>query len=117
MGIFIEQYEAVKHTNPHHFIMGAQSSLPADAGGNPWDRSWVYNHGNLITDLLNNVILESTGVLHKSRIYEMSSNKTFREILGFLIVRDNLHQNAFLQKLSKHLALNGANFSLCLTMI
>src|SRR5690348_5537912 len=40
--------EAIKHANPHHFIMGAQSSLPVDAGGNPWNGSWVYNHGNLI---------------------------------------------------------------------
>lgn len=91
--------EAVKHANPHHFIMGAQSSLPVDAGGNPWNGSWVYSHGNLIGDMLSNVLLESTGVLQKTRIYEMSSNKTFRETLGFLIVRDNAHQNAFAKAL------------------
>lgn len=91
--------EAVKHANPHHFIMGAQSSLPVDAGGNPWNGSWVYSHGNLISDMLNNVVLESTGVLQKTRIYEMSSNQTFRETLGFLIVRDNAHQNAFAKAL------------------
>ncbi|PWW05109.1 Mn-containing catalase [Paenibacillus cellulosilyticus] len=91
--------EAVKHANPHHFIVGAQSSLPVDAGGNPWNGSWVYNHGNLIADMLNNVVLESTGVLQKTRIYEMSSNKTLRETLGFLIVRDNAHQNAFAKAL------------------
>lgn len=91
--------EAVKHANPHHFIVGAQSSLPVDAGGNPWNGSWVYAHGNLIADMLNNVVLESTGVLQKTRIYEMSSNKTLRETLGFLIVRDNAHQNAFAKAL------------------
>lgn len=91
--------EAVKNANPHHFIMGAQSSLPVDAGGNPWNGSWVYCHGNLVADLLNNVVLESTGVLQKSRIYEMSSNKALRETLGFLIVRDNAHQNAFAKAL------------------
>ena len=57
--------EAVKHANPHHFIVGAQSSLPVDATGNPWNGSWVYSHGNLISDLLDNVVLESTGVLQK----------------------------------------------------
>lgn len=93
--------EAVKHANPHHFIMGAKSSLPVDAGGNPWNGSWVYSHGNLIADMLNNVVLESTGVLQKTRIYEMSSNKAFRETLGFLIVRDNAHQNAFAKALEK----------------
>ncbi|MFX3636389.1 MAG: manganese catalase family protein [Candidatus Pristimantibacillus sp.] len=91
--------EAIKFANPHHYIMGAKSSLPVDAGGNPWDGSWVYSHGNLISDLLNNVVLESTGVLQKTRIYEMSSNKSLRETLGFLIVRDNAHQNAFAKAL------------------
>lgn len=93
--------EAIKHANPHHFIMAAQSSLPVDAGGNPWNGSWVYNHGNLISDMLNNVILESTGVLQKTRIYEMSSNQTFRETLAFLIVRDNAHQNVFAKALEE----------------
>jgi Mn-containing catalase len=44
-------------------------------------------------------VLESTGVLQKTRIYEMSSNQTFRETLAFLIVRDNAHQNAFAKAL------------------
>lgn len=91
--------DAVKDANPHHFIIGAQASLPVDAAGNPWNGSWVYSHGNLIADLLNNLVLESTGVLQKTRIYEMSSNKTFRETLAFLIVRDNAHQNAFAKAL------------------
>jgi Mn-containing catalase len=91
--------EAIKHANPHHFIMGAQSSLPVDAAGNPWNGNYVYSHGNLISDLLDNVVLESTGVLQKTRIYEMNSNKTFRETLAFLIVRDNAHQNAFAKAL------------------
>lgn len=92
-------YEPVMHANPHHYIMGAQSSLPVDAAGNPWNGNYVYSHGNLVADLLNNVMLESTGVLQKTRIYEMSTNKTLRETLGFLIVRDNAHQNAFAKAL------------------
>jgi len=91
--------DSVRHANPHHFIVGAQSSLPVDAAGLPWQGNYVYNHGNLITDLLDNLVLESTGVLQKSRIYEMSTNKTFRETLAFLIVRDNAHQNAFAKAL------------------
>ncbi|TYP79759.1 manganese catalase family protein [Paenibacillus methanolicus] len=93
--------ESVKHANPHHFIVGAQSSLPVDAAGLPWQGSYVYAHGNLIADLMDNLVLESTGVLQKSRIYEMSSNKAFRETLAFLIVRDNAHQNAFAKALEK----------------
>ncbi|WP_276354444.1 manganese catalase family protein [Cohnella caldifontis] len=93
--------DAVRHANPHHYIVGAQSSLPVDASGVPWNGNYVYSHGNLISDLLDNVVLESTGVLQKSRIYEMSANRTFRETLGFLIVRDNAHQNAFAKALEK----------------
>jgi Mn-containing catalase len=33
--------EAIKHANPHHYIMGAQSSLPVDAAGNPWLGNYV----------------------------------------------------------------------------
>ena len=91
--------DTVRHANPHHYIIVAQASLPVDASGNPWNGSWVYSHGNLISDLLDNLVLESTGVLQKTRIYEMSSNQTFRETLAFLIVRDNAHQNAFAKAL------------------
>ncbi|WP_044640627.1 manganese catalase family protein [Risungbinella massiliensis] len=98
-GTTVPLREAAREANPHHYIIGAQSSLPFDAAQNPWNGSWVYSHGNLISDLLDNLVLESTGVLQKSRIYEMSSNKTFRETLAFLIVRDNAHQNAFAKAL------------------
>ncbi len=90
---------AATSPNPHHYIIGAQSSLPVDAAGNPWNGSWVYSHGNLISDLLDNLVLEATGTLQKTRLYEMSTNKTFRETLAFLIVRDNAHQNAFAKAL------------------
>jgi Mn-containing catalase len=76
----------------------------------------IYNHGNLISDLLDNLVLESTGVLQKTRIYKMSSNKTFRETLAFLIVRDNAHQNAFAKALET-LGVVGKNYFQCQIMI
>lgn len=91
--------EAMGRGNVHHYLIGAQSALPVDAAGNPWNGSWVYSSGNLIADLLDNLNLESTGRLQKCRIYEMSPNKTLRETLGFLIVRDSAHQNAFAKAL------------------
>ncbi|KGE17698.1 manganese catalase family protein [Paenibacillus wynnii] len=83
----------------YHYIIGAQSSLPVDSSGNPWNGSWVYDHGNLVSNLLDNLVLEATGTLQKSRIYEMSANKTMRETLAFLMVRDNAHQNAYAKAL------------------
>lgn len=90
---------AKEQKNPHHFIMGAQSALPVDAAGNPWSGSYVHNHGNLVLDLMDNLVLEATGRLQKSRIYQMSKNKTLRSTISFLIVRDGAHQMAFAKAL------------------
>lgn len=90
---------AKEQQNPQHFIVGAQGALPVDAANNPWNGSWVHSHGNLVLDLMDNLVLESTGRLQKCRIYQMSSNKTLRATVAFLIVRDEAHQNAFAKAL------------------
>ena len=68
--------------NIHHFLVGAQGALPVDAVGNPWSGSYVYNSGNLVLDLLYNLMLESTGRLQKCRIYEMTDNKAARSTIA-----------------------------------
>lgn len=98
---------AKEQQNPHHFIVGAQGALPVDAAGNPWMGSYVHNHGNLVLDLMDNLVLEATGRLQKCRIYQMSSNKTLRATVAFLIVRDEAHQAAF----AKALETLGVNWS------
>lgn len=70
-----------------------------DAAGNPWLGSYVYNSGNLVLDLLYNLMLESTGRLQKCRIYEMTANKAARSTIAYLIVRDQAHENAFAKAL------------------
>ena len=90
---------AKEQKNPHHFIVGAQGALPVDAAGNPWSGSYVHSHGNLVLDLMDNLVLEATGRLQKCRIYQMSSNKTLRATVSFLIVRDEAHQAAFAKAL------------------
>ena len=90
---------AKEQQNPHHYIVGAQASLPVDAAGNPWNGSWVHDHGNLVLNLLDNLVVEATGRLQKCRIYEMSDNKTLRATVSFLIVRDEAHQAAFAKAL------------------
>src|SRR5688500_9286306 len=85
--------------NSQHFIVGAQGALPVDASGNPWNGSWVHSHGNLVLDLMDNLVLEATGRLQKCRIYQMSDNKALRATVSFLIVRDEAHQNAFAKAL------------------
>lgn len=90
---------AKEQMNPHQFIVGAQGALPVDAAGNPWSGSYVHCNGNLVLDLLDNLVLESTGRLQKCRIYQMSENKTFRATVAFLIARDEAHEMAFAKAL------------------
>jgi Mn-containing catalase len=90
---------ALDHSNIHHYLVGAQGALPVDAVGNPWSGSYVYNSGNLVLDLIYNLMLESTGRLQKCRIYEMTDNKTARSTLSYLIVRDQAHENAYAKAL------------------
>jgi Mn-containing catalase len=90
---------AKEQKNPHHFIVGAQGALPVDAAGNPWSGSYVHCNGNLVLDLLDNLVLESTGRLQKCRIYQMSANKTLRATVAFLIARDEAHEMAFAKAL------------------
>lgn len=90
---------AMSESNIHHYLVGAQGALPVDAAGNPWSGSYVYNSGNLTLDLLYNLMLESTGRLQKCRLYEMTSNKTARSTISYLIVRDQAHENAFAKAL------------------
>jgi Mn-containing catalase len=85
--------------NIHHYLVGAQGALPVDSVGNPWSGSYVYNSGNLVLDLLYNLMLESTGRLQKCRIYEMTDNKTARSTIAYLIVRDQAHENAYAKAL------------------
>jgi Mn-containing catalase len=90
---------ALDTSNIHHYLVGAQGALPVDAAGNPWSGSYVYNSGNLVLDLLYNLMLESTGRLQKCRIYEMTENKTARSTIAYLIVRDQAHENAYAKAL------------------
>ncbi|MCT9821397.1 manganese catalase family protein [Microbacterium sp. W1N] len=85
--------------NIHHYLVGAQGALPVDAVGNPWSGSYVYNSGNLVLDLLYNLMLESTGRLQKCRLYEMTDNKAARSTISYLIVRDQAHENAYAKAL------------------
>jgi len=90
---------ALSEGNIHHYLVGAQGALPVDAVGNPWSGSYVYNSGNLVLDLLYNLMLESTGRLQKCRLYEMTANKTARSTISYLLVRDQAHENAYAKAL------------------
>jgi Mn-containing catalase len=90
---------ALESPNIHHFLVAGQSSRPVDAAGNAWSATYVYDSGNLVLNMLYNLILEATGRLQKCRLYEMSNNKAYRATVSYLIVRDLAHEKVFAKAL------------------
>jgi manganese catalase len=90
---------ALDSPNIHHFLVAAQSARPVDAAGNPWSASYIYDSGNLVLNMLYDLMLEATGRLQKCRLYEMSNNKAFRATVSYLIVRDLVHEKVFAKAL------------------
>src|SRR6187200_538913 len=90
---------ALESPNIHHFLVAGQSCRPVDAAGNPWSASYVYDSGNLVLNMIYNLMLEATGRLQKCRLYEMSENKAFRSTVTYLIVRDLVHEKVFAKAL------------------
>jgi Mn-containing catalase len=90
---------ALDSPNIHHFLVAGQSSRPVDAAGNPWSATYVYDSGNLVLNMIYNLMLEATGRLQKCRLYEMSNNKAYRATVSYLIVRDLAHEKVFAKAL------------------
>src|SRR5919107_2223525 len=90
---------ALDSPNIHHFLVAGQSSRPVDAAGNPWTATYIYDSGNLVLNMLYNLMLEATGRLQKCRLYEMSDDKAYRATVSYLIVRDLAHEKVFAKAL------------------
>src|SRR3954453_10834313 len=90
---------ALDSPNIHHFLVAGQSARPVDAAGNPRSASYVYDSGNLVLNMIYNLMLEATGRLQKCRLYQMSNNKAYRATVSYLIVRDLAHEKVFAKSL------------------
>ncbi len=86
--------------NPDHFLNFGLGTIPGGAGGHPWSGDYIFNSGNLKLDLLHNFFLESGARMGKIRVYEMTDNPVAREMIGYLIVRGGVHQEAYAKALS-----------------
>jgi Mn-containing catalase len=91
--------EGTNKRNSYFFIATAQTSLPGDSMGNPWNGSYVFNSGNLVLDLLHNFFLECGARNQKMRVYEMSDHPVAREMVGYLLVRGGVHILAYAKAL------------------
>jgi Mn-containing catalase len=81
--------------NTRHFIASGQTALPMDSMGDFWSGSNVFSSGNLKLDLLHNFFLECGARANKMRAYEMVSDPTAREMVGYLLVRGGVHVVAY----------------------
>jgi Mn-containing catalase len=82
-----------------HYIAAAQTALPVDSRGMPWNGDYVFSSGNLILDLLHNFFLENGARTQKLRVYEMTDNPAARTMLGYLFVRGGVHAMAYAKAL------------------
>ncbi|WP_068777247.1 manganese catalase family protein [Paenibacillus sp. FJAT-26967] len=91
--------DAVDKRNTQQFIATAQTAMPADSMGKPWNGDYVFSSGNLILDLLHNFFLECGARTHKMRVYEMTDHPVAREMIGYLLVRGGVHVVAYAKAL------------------
>src|SRR5918997_962909 len=85
---------------PDHLLNLGMGTIPGGAGGANWTGDYVFNSGNLKLDLLHNFFLESGARMGKIRVYEATQNPVAREMIGYLIVRGGVHQEAYAKALS-----------------
>lgn len=82
--------------NPHHAIVSGLGAMPESSTGVPWNAGYIVASGNLLADMRANVNAESQGRLQVARLYEMTDDKGVKDMLGFLLARDTMHQNQWI---------------------
>ncbi|WP_128255470.1 manganese catalase family protein [Falsirhodobacter deserti] len=82
--------------NPQHAIVTGLGAAPTDSNGYPWNSRYTIASGNLMADFRFNVTAESQGRLQVCRLYNLTEDKGVRDMLGFMIARDTMHQNQWL---------------------
>jgi len=87
--------------DPRHVLSAGLAAMPVDSNGNPFNGSWVVATGNLGSDMLANVHAEASGRLLATRLWEMTDDPGMKEMLGFLIARDTMHQNQWMAVLEE----------------
>jgi Mn-containing catalase len=105
-----EQEEAAKNPiilaamggmNPQHAIVGGLGAKPDDSQGYPWNARYTIASGNLLADFRANLNAESQGRLQAVRLFEMTEDRGVKDMLSFLIARDNMHQQQWLAAISE----------------
>jgi Mn-containing catalase len=83
-------------TDIQHAIVAGAGARAVDSMGNPWSGSYLTASGNLLADFTANANAEMQGRVQVARLYHMTDDAGVRDLLGFLIARDTMHQNMWI---------------------
>jgi len=83
-------------TDLQQAIVAGAGARPVDSMGNPWQGSYITASGNLLADFTANANAEMQGRVQVARLYHMTDDAGVRDLLGFLLARDTMHQNQWL---------------------
>jgi len=83
-------------TDLQHAIVAGAGARPVDSMGNPWSAGYITASGNLLADFTANANAEMQGRLQVARLYHMTDDHGVRDLLGFLLARDTMHQNQWM---------------------
>ncbi len=87
--------------NPQFFLGTGQGALCANSNGAPWQGDYIFNSGDVVTDMLHNFFLETGARMGKLRVYEMADNPVAHQLCGYLLVRGGVHQTAYAMALQE----------------
>ncbi|MFC6823952.1 manganese catalase family protein [Halopelagius fulvigenes] len=90
-------YATLAGLQPRQFLSSGLNPLFVDANGAPFNGNYVVASGNLAADMCANISAESTGRQLACRLYEMTDDSGMKDMLAYLIARDTMHQNQWVQ--------------------
>jgi Mn-containing catalase len=93
--------------NPQHVIVSGLGATPTDSVGYPWNARYTIASGNLLADFRANLNAESQGRLQAVRLWEMTDDRGVKDMLSWLIARDNMHQNQWMAAIKELEACEG----------
>jgi len=82
--------------NPRSFLSAGLGAMAFDAEGVPFSGAYVVGSGNILADMYTNVAAESTGRALATRLWEFTDDPGMKDMLGFMIARDTMHQQQWL---------------------
>ena len=84
-------------TDVQHAIVAGAGARSVDSNGKPWQGSYITASGNLPADFTANANAEMQGRTQEARLGHMTDDHGVRDLLSFLLARDTMHQNHWIQ--------------------